>query len=128
MKIKIKGKNYDAEPNINALFDTIRHFGYNKLSALQEIFDMGEDPGIDQIEGISVLVQNSIFEGARIADKDIDVPDVRDINTVIFGDMNIATDIINEAMKNMPQDSEQSEQSGAESEKKKNSRSTKSKA
>lgn len=128
MEIKINDNTYKTQFNVNALFATLRHYGYKKLSDLNEIFNMGDDPEIWQIEGLSVLAQKGIKEDIRINRREQELPDVEDLNVFLFEDTARIEQVANEAMEAMPGQEESQNGQGEDKKKGQNQPSKKSKA
>lgn len=114
MQLEVAGQFYGLDMNVNAIFDTIRAFGYSKISALNEIFNMDDDPSIDQIEGVSYLVRAGIYEHQRGQGEEPAPPSIRDINTVLFSDQEKMQEVLENAFQNLPGENGEAEQEGGE--------------
>lgn len=117
MQITVREQSYRTELNINVAFDIIRAYGYSKLSDLQTIFSLSEDPTVDEVEAISSLAVFGIKEAMRVDGVNEDeiereAPSLRDLNPLLLGDPSLIEGLVNELMEHLPGDPEESEGSG----------------
>lgn len=123
MEITIKNKTYKTEANANVAFDVLRAYGYTKITDLSSLFDMGDDPEIQQIEAVSSLARYAILEEQRVRDVPEDTqeaPSVRDLTPALLREKDKIRELIEELMQfvNEGEDEEQSKQSGSGDKKK----------
>jgi hypothetical protein len=127
MQITVREQSYRTELNINVAFDIIRAYGYSKLSDLQTIFSLSEDPTVDEVEAISSLAVYGIKEAMRVDGVKEDqiereAPSLRDLNPLLLGDQSIIEGLVNELMEHLPGEEETGEsESSSSSNKKKGS-------
>lgn len=117
-----KGK-FEAKFNVNCLFNVLRQNGYNKLSDLQTMFNIGDDPKIDDIDNMAHLVYEGIRENCRQNNEDFDV-EIEDIRPWMFEDNSRLEQVVNEVMRSMPSQ-EQDERDAQEGDKKKGTKKSK---
>jgi hypothetical protein len=127
MQIKVREQSYRTELNINVAFDIIRAYGYSKLSDLQTIFSLSEDPTVDEVEAISSLAVYGIKEAMRVDgvkedEIEREAPSLRDLNPLLLGDPSLIEGLVNELMEHLPGEEETGEsESPSSSNKKKGS-------
>lgn len=127
MQIKVREQSYRTELNINVAFDIIRAYGYSKLSDLQTIFSLSEDPTVDEVEAISSLAVYGIKEAMRVDgvkedEIEREAPSLRDLNPLLLGDPSLIEGLVNELMEHLPGEEETGEsESSSSSNKKKGS-------
>jgi len=123
MQITVREQSVRTELNINVAFDIIRAYGYSKLSDLQTIFSLSDDPTVDEVESISTLAVFGIKEAMRVDgykedEIELEAPSLRDLNPLLLGDPSIIEGLVNELMEHVPGDEESPEgrESSGESE------------
>jgi len=127
MQITVREQSYRTELNINVAFDIIRAYGYSKLSDLQTIFSLSEDPTVDEVEAISSLAVYGIKEAMRVDgvkedEIEREAPSLRDLNPLLLGDPSLIEGLVNELMEHLPGEEETGEsESSSSSNKKKGS-------
>lgn len=128
MQITVREQSFRTELNINVAFDIIRAYGYSKLSDLQTIFSLSEDPTVDEVEAISSLAVFGIKEAMRVDgykedEIEREAPSLRDLNPLLLGDPSLIEGLVNELMEHLPGDEDEasSGESGGSGNKKKGS-------
>lgn len=111
MKIDLREGKFDAEFNVNCLFSVLRKQGYNKLSDLEKMFNIGDDPTIDDIDNMCQLVVEGIAEGSRIKGEESEVS-LESIRPWLLEDQTRLEKVVTEVMNSMPSQEESDAQGG----------------